>query len=456
MSTAEEILTSPSILTPRQRRNPVVFPEDPTDEELARDWTLSEADKAEVLRCRTNRHRLSFAIQLCVLRAHGRFLADYEAMGVRITNHLCRQLNLPPVLFVDPPQREATDLEHEHRIRDYLGFRPFDQAAQDRLERAVHALAEQGHSVAEVFRRAEGLLRSWKIILPAPTTLERIVASIASRSRQDVIERIADRLTPEVRTAIDTLVQVAEGDRRSELFQFKQYPPEANAVAILTHLDRLNRLRSLGVGQIDLTGIGTALVQELAQLTRRYDADDLKRFAPSKRYALVACFLAETQKTLLDQTVAMNDQYLTTMCRRSRNAFEAQHREFRRRVKKALETLLAAAEILVDPEQPRETILDVLDHRIDRDAPRARDDCRAFQRLEERGYVDELSARHAYLRRYLPSFFDLSFRGETGAGPLLEGLALARALNRGERKGLPLDAPIQFIPAAWRLGLETG
>ena len=90
MSTAEEILTSPFILTPRQRRNPVVFPEDPTDEELARDWTLSEADKAEVLRCRTNRHRLSFAIQLCVLRAHGRFLADYEAAGVRITNHLCR------------------------------------------------------------------------------------------------------------------------------------------------------------------------------------------------------------------------------------------------------------------------------------------------------------------------------------------------------------------------------
>ena len=450
MSTAEEGLTSPLILTPRQRRNPVVFPEDPTDEELARDWTLSEADQAEVLRCRTHRHRLSFAIQLCVLRAHGRFLADYEAVGVRITNHLCCQLDLAPVLFVNPPRREATDLEHEHRIRDHLGFRPFDQAAQDRLERSVHALAEQGHSVAEVFRRAEGLLRSWKIVLPAPTTLERTVASVTSRSRQDVIERIAERLPPQVRGAIDTLVQVAEGERRSELFRFKQYPPEANAVAILAHLDRLNRLRSLGVDQIDLTGIGPALVQELAQLTRRYDADDLKRLSPSKRYALVACFLAETQKTLLDQTVAMNDQYLTTMCRRSRNAFEAQHREFRRRVKRALETLLAAAEILVDPDQPRETILDALDRRIDRDALRAaRDDCRAFQRLEERGYFDELCARHAYLRRYLSAFFDLSFRGETGAGPLLEGLTLARALNRGERKGLPGDAPIQFIPAAW-------
>ena len=188
MSTAEEILASRSILTPQQRRSPVVLSEDPADEELARDWTLSEADKAEVLRCRTNRHRLSFAIQLCVLRAHGRFLSDYEAVGVRITNHLCRQLDLPPVLFVNPPQREATDLEHEHHIRDYLGFRPFDQTVQDQLERSVHGLAEQGHPVAEVFRRAEVLLRSWKIVLPAHTTLERIVASVTSQSRQEVIE----------------------------------------------------------------------------------------------------------------------------------------------------------------------------------------------------------------------------------------------------------------------------
>ena len=142
----------------------------------------------------------------------------------------------------------------------------------------------------------------------------------------------------------------------------------------------------------------------------------------------MACFLTEARKTLLDQTVALNDQYLTTMCRRSRNAFETRHREFRRRVKKGLETLLTAVEILVDPRQPRATLLDVLDRQIDLAALfAARDDCREFQRLEERGYVAELDARYAYLRRYLPSFFDLPFEGATGAEPLLEGLSLVRA-----------------------------
>jgi hypothetical protein len=301
MSTAEDVLDRQIILTPRQRRNPVALPVDPTDEELARDWTLSEDDKAEVLRCRTDRHRRSFAVQLCVLRIHGRFLTEFEVVGARITNHLSRQLDLPPVLFLDSPQREATDLEHEHRIREYLGFRPFDRETQDRLERSVHALAAQGLPAAEVFHRAEELLRAWKVVLPAPMTLERIVASVTSRGRHEVVASVAGRLTPEMRHALDDLIQVPEGDRRSSLFTLKQYPPEANAAAILNHLERWDRLRSLGVGRIDLTGASPVLVQELAQMARRYDADDLKRFAPAKRYALVACFLVETQRTLLDR-----------------------------------------------------------------------------------------------------------------------------------------------------------
>jgi Domain of unknown function (DUF4158) len=51
----------------------VALPEDPGIEELARDWTLSEADIGEVLLCRGTDNCLRFALQLCVLRRYGRF-----------------------------------------------------------------------------------------------------------------------------------------------------------------------------------------------------------------------------------------------------------------------------------------------------------------------------------------------------------------------------------------------
>jgi hypothetical protein len=41
------------------------FPLDPSDEELARDWSLSPADLTETRRCRGDDNRHRFAIQAC-------------------------------------------------------------------------------------------------------------------------------------------------------------------------------------------------------------------------------------------------------------------------------------------------------------------------------------------------------------------------------------------------------
>jgi hypothetical protein len=48
----------------------------------------------------------------------------------------------------------------------------------------------------------------------------------------------------------------------------------------------------------------------------------------------------------------MHDQFLTTMCRKSRHAFEERHRDFRRRVKKGVETLLSAFRYSAPAGQP--------------------------------------------------------------------------------------------------------
>lgn len=67
-------------LTQRQRYQPVTLPQDFSDEEIARDWTLSEADKKEVNRYRTN-SRLFIAIQLCAVRLYGRFLVEVNDLS---------------------------------------------------------------------------------------------------------------------------------------------------------------------------------------------------------------------------------------------------------------------------------------------------------------------------------------------------------------------------------------
>ena len=96
-----------------------------------------------------------------------------------------------------------------------------------------------------------------------------------------------------------------------------------------------------------LDDLDPRIVRQLGQLGRRYDAGDLRRFAKPKRDALVACYLVEARKTLLDQIVEMNDLFLTGMNRRSRNSVEKQRKSLRRRARDGLHRVLGAVDALV-------------------------------------------------------------------------------------------------------------
>src|SRR5215510_9243350 len=113
----------PAANAPVRRRTPsLILPEDPSAEDLMQYWTLSAQDHAEVLRCRGDANRRRFAVQLCTLRAYGRFLPEATPAPVAITNYLARQLDLSLVLFGDVPSRLATETGHRQRILGYLGW----------------------------------------------------------------------------------------------------------------------------------------------------------------------------------------------------------------------------------------------------------------------------------------------------------------------------------------------
>jgi hypothetical protein len=294
-------------------------------------------------------------------------------------------------------------------------------------------------------------LRAWRAVSPAVSTLERLVSSVASQAQQETFERFAAALPPELCAAIDELVEVPEGDKRSGLFQLKEYPPEASAKALVKYIARYRQVDSIVAERIDLSSISPAMVEHLAQMVKRYDAQALKRFTPPKRYALVACFLAETEKTLLDHVVEMNDQFLTTMSRHARHAFEEQHRQLRRRAKEGVDTLLEAMDLLLAGKEDREHALLQLFELISEDRLRqAVESCREFKRVEERGYLDELAKRFTGLRRYSPNFLSLPLQAERGNEELMTGVELMRKMNAGEIATLPRDAPVSFIQPAWR------
>src|SRR5712691_4043794 len=170
----------------RQRRIPsLLLPEAPSREELAQFWTLSARDCAEVMRCQGEANQRRFAVQLCALRAYGRFVPEAMPAPVAITNFLARQLDLSLVLFGDVPSRLATETGHRQRLLGYLGWQVFDEAARTRLTQWLTRRATDDLLPHALVTRAEDLLRAWQIVLPARSTLEELIASVTARAQDD-------------------------------------------------------------------------------------------------------------------------------------------------------------------------------------------------------------------------------------------------------------------------------
>lgn len=333
-------------LSARQRRFPIELSPEPGDDELARDWTLSPADQELVLGCRGSDSRRWCALQICVLRLTGRFLNGLQAIPPRILAYLNRQLELEPSLFLDA-LHPNTETEQGRRIRAYLGYRLFDAQMQEGLKCWLGTAAREGLFGLELYRRAEATLRRWQVVLPAPSALERMVAAAVSGAQASVFDTITQLLTTGHRDAIDRLLMLAEGERRSTLYHLKQYPAEPTTAEICERLAQCHELLGLKLHEADWGKVRLEHVRQLAELAQRHDVWALRRFK-EKRYPLVACLLLETQKTLLDQVVAMHETYLTGMQRRSKTAFETDHRKARRKLRKGIDTLVVVAQLLLE------------------------------------------------------------------------------------------------------------
>lgn len=449
-------MTTPeNFLSKRQRYQPISLPQRFSDEQMVRDWTLSEADKEVVNKYRKST-RVFIAIQLCSVRLYGRFLNQVHELSPHIITYLGQQLALPPSLAIEVPERKATYTEHRHNILKHLGFQKFDEAAQTKLETWLEQQAHLGLLPEALFLQTEHYLLAQRILLPGPSVLERFIIRICSTVHQQLFESVAQQLSPELRQSIDQLLKVSEGEQRSYFHQLKAYPPAATISSLQAYLERYKTLTATGIDHFAGQMLTPAFLDYWFKLAKRYSATDLKRFADHKRYTLMACFLLETRKVLLDHLVKMHDQYLTDLCRKSKNLYEQKHRALRQRQKKAVDIVLEANHYLLDwpTEQP---LLKAEFWQLVNEAKlrSALEDLQAFKRLEERGYGDLLLARYPSLRKYFAAFIHLPFAAKPGSDDLLAAIRLVRQLDCGDLKKLPQTASAAFVPQELRRTLKN-
>jgi hypothetical protein len=427
------------------------FPDDIAPADLITFFTLSEADTVQLPKRTTAANRLGFALQLCTLRFLGFCPTDLRTILPAVVHFVADQLRVSPEELTAYGEREQTRSDHLLHIQRHLGFRRASAADLRELGDWLLARALEHDRPTLLFQMACERLRTAKILRPAVTPLERMVATVRQEAQTATFRLVQPQLSRERQTLLDSLLIPDADLGETPLFWLRDRAIANSPKAILATLEKLAWLQC---GEVHLWE-GSVLTPNrqkfLAQVARRSTNQALQRMAAERRYPILLAFVQQTLVEITDEAMDLFDRCLAeTEARAIRDLVE-----FRATVARAtnekVRLFSALGHIVLDSAVPDTHLRAAIYQCISPEAlQRAVVEAEQIARPDDDNYFDFLEARYSYLLQFVPAFLDaFTFQSNIPADPLLKAVQVLHDLNTSRRRSVPDDAPMDFIERKW-------
>ena len=249
-------------------------------------------------------------------------MPDLAIVPAEVVEFVARQLDVPASLG-DYGQRDQTRSDHLFAVMEHLGFVAMGELESKRLRSWLVEPCMDHVKATVLFEHACGWLRSERVMRPAVSAVERLIASAVVEADRETYRRVEGVLNPDVRLRLDGLLEGSEEISTGRLVWLRQGANSVTPGGVLTGLDKVEFLRSLGADGFDLSAISTNRVRYLARLARTASPQHLSRYSDERRYAILAAFAATAVPDLVDETLDVFCSVLGRATARTRRA----HRE---------------------------------------------------------------------------------------------------------------------------------
>lgn len=445
-------------LTSEQERTYGRYNGEPSAAQLSRYFHLDDADRAVISTKRGQHNRLGFALQLGTVRFLGTFLAEPADVPTAVLSYQCAQLGLADADCLARYSESETRWDHVREIKEHFGYREFsDPVERFRLTRWLYLRAWLTPERASLlFDLATARLVERKVLLPGVTVLARQIARIRDRAAARLWRVLAAAPNSRQKARLKALLVIPEGERQSPLERLRRGPTRVSGPALVEALARLNEIRAIGVGGVNVSHVPPARLKSLARYAAVTWAANIARMPAERRMATLLAFAKAYEGLAMDDALEVLDLLIIEIVKDARAASE----------KRRLRTLgdldaaaLATAQAclpLVDDNcaasrvrtaafrrTPKEVVLAAINTVFELARP-----------PEDRFHV-ELVEQYGRVRRFLPHVLEsIQFLGTLAAKPLLRALDFLTGLESQHKPSMQ-GAPLELVSRPWRRHVLT-
>ncbi len=398
-------------------------------EDLVAAWTLVDDDWALVAN-KTGHSRLGFTLLLKFFEAEARFPRHVGELPPAAVDYVAAQVKVGADQLAKYAWSGRTIEYHRAQVREALGFREATRADEDSL---TAWLSEEvaPDEVSEDRLRDALLARCRATRIEPPGRVERIIGAARSAASDRFCATTASRLGSEAASRLEQLVaDDGEGDEggggRGVLGELKADPGQISLDSLLAEVDKLERIRSLGLPAGLFAGAADPVLDAWrARAAQEYPSDLRERPRPVRLTLLAALCWARTAE-ITDGLVELLIGVVHKIGTRAENRVESELLADLRRVRGKEGILFRLAEAAVEhpDETVRAALYPVVSEAVLRDLVKEAKANEAVFKTRVRKALR--SSYSSYYRRMLPRLLGaLQFRSNNSAHrPVIEALDL--------------------------------
>jgi len=432
------------------------FPAKVSDNDCIVYFTLTPADLSLIQQRRRGENHLGFALLLCSFRYLGHFPPNIHQSPENVVQYVADQLQLSPDSLKEYAERKETRWEHYPIILDHLDFRRSNANDKKELVAWLGARALEHDRPTLLLQQACERLYQLRLVRPAITTMEDLVADARGWAEKKTIEILVHSLPKRVQKTLDALLVNDEVRGISPVTWLRRYATGHSDKDILETLEKLAFIRQWNVATWQVDELPPLRIQHLAQVARYTSTRSLKRKKPEgKRLSILVAFLIWAHAKTIDELIELFDLCLAEAFRKSKRELKEFQLQHMAQMQKVLGYFREMSQVVTNDDVPDEAVRANIYEQVPEETLQATlEDIELFYVSgRKRTYLDFFDKRYSYFRRFTPAFLQaLTFHNYADKEGLLEALDVLREMNASEDK-LPAafdDVPVDFVSTQWR------